>query len=93
MIYYCTEGSRDNFEPLPNSSTYEIDSLTALECVDDLYCNHDGWEYTWPVVIGLSSTPDGPAEKWFEVELEMTPSFSAVPTEVEEEEMKGTGDE
>lgn len=84
MIYYCMENIDDDFAFLPNSSNAEIDSFTAQECADDLFHNHDGWEYQWLVVIGLSESSNGLVEKWFKVELEMAPSFHAVPTEPEE---------
>jgi hypothetical protein len=55
----------------------DIDWVGAQDCAEQFYREHDGWESTWPLQFGLSSSPEGPVEKWFSVDVEMAPSFSA----------------
>lgn len=47
----------------------------AEEAAEDLYNEHDGWEWSWPATVTVFS--DGHCLGRFIVHMEMTPRFSA----------------
>lgn len=77
-IYYSIDDQGDWYGlQLPGSHHEGLSSQTAVECAEDLYHNHDGWEYTWPLAIGMSTKEDGPPEVRFVVDMEPAPQFYA----------------
>ena len=60
----------------------DIDWLTAQECAEDYYHNHDGWESSWPQLVYLRESEDGPIVAAFNVDMEAVPQFYAYETEV-----------
>lgn len=49
----------------------------AVDAAEDYHGNHDGWESSWPLVLTLYGSEEGPAVAKFEVERESVPHFSA----------------
>jgi hypothetical protein len=73
-IYFETEDG-EGFHHCKDACT--MDRIGAQECAELFYREHDGCESAWPLQFGLSSSPTGPVEKWFSVDVEMTLSFMA----------------
>lgn len=60
----------------------------AEDAAEDYHGNHDGWEATWPVVIHVYETEDGPEVARYEVERESEPVFTASPLLISESEVR-----
>jgi len=56
----------------------EFDAESVAEsCAEDYHSNHDGWEDSWPLIIALFNSEDGPEITRFEVDREAVPQFTA----------------
>jgi len=75
-----TKEDAHEFDTSNKSSLRLSDGLCdwdAEDVADFCFNHHDGWEWTWPIVIVLIN--DEGQERAFEVSMEMTPSFTARP--------------
>lgn len=72
---YFTVNDQDQVFECPKVE--DISDYDAQECAEQYYHEHDGWEDTWPIMLGMKDTEDGPVIQMYKVEMEAVPHFSA----------------
>ena len=83
-VWYCVDDNdpRNGVEFAVNDRPPYDWSYIAQECAEDYYHNHDGWESSWPQLVYLRESEDGPIVAAFNVDMEAVPQFYAHETEV-----------
>ncbi len=52
-------------------------SMLVKDAARDYHSNHDGWEASWPCVLTLAATKEGPELARFTVDCDVEPVFYA----------------
>jgi len=83
-LFYAVDNSPTRFEYQSPCKHFDLKdplyaSILAVECASDYHDDHDGWESSWPIVLMLFETEDGPEVCRFSVDLEARPHFIATP--------------